>query len=105
MNRPFPFSRSVSSVTPGGEAESSSKPVFAPPVRSNGFRADRALVGLAEVFTRRVVEPALGGRKVWNEGLGEVVEQAVADSKISTALITPVDIARALGFLKSKGRR
>ena len=104
MNRPFPFSRDESSVTPGGEAASSSEPVFAPPVRSNGFRADRALVGLAEVFTRRVVEPALG-RKVWNGGLGEVVEQAVADSKISTALITPVDIARALGFLKPKGRR
>jgi hypothetical protein len=110
MNQQYPFSRPVSSVTPGdGEASQAAAPVphFSPAMapRLNGFRADQALVSLAELFTRRIVEPALG-RKVWASGVGEVVEQAIADSRISTQLIRPVDIARAVGLLKpGRGRR
>lgn len=65
-------------------------------------RLDQGLVRLAELLCKGHVEPRVGGVRLWDNGLGAIVEAAVADSAIPKEPISVVDLARHAGIL---GRR
>lgn len=64
------------------------------------------LKNMGELVVRRAVEPALGGVKLWDKGLGDVVGEMVDQCNLP-ASISAVDVARSLGLVKPKrgGRR
>jgi hypothetical protein len=59
----------------------------------------RGIGSLCEQFVKRLKH----GEKVWNAGLGEVVNQAIAESDLPHAT-TPVELARKLGILPAVRR-
>lgn len=63
-------------------------------------RVDVAVFRLGEQLVKRTI-----GAKVWDNGLGEVVEAIVVESRVPSQVITPVDVARAIGILPPRGRR
>lgn len=67
-------------------------------------RLDVLAVRLAEHVTKRHLEPRIGV-PLWDNGLGEIVETAVEESSIPKRPVTAVDLARAAGILKRKGKR
>jgi hypothetical protein len=68
-------------------------------------RCDLAVVRLGELFCRRALEPALGNAPLWDSGVGELVEELVAESSIPKEPLTVVEMARRAGLLKAKGGR
>ncbi len=64
-----------------------------------------SFVSLGEMFCRRVVEPATG-LKLWENGLGDVTRELVAQQNLP-ARVTAVDVGRAMGILRKpkKGAR
>ena len=63
-------------------------------------RADLLLLGVAEKLVRSQVEPRCKNLPLWDAGLGEVVEVAIAEGGVSSKPISAVDLARAAGILK-----
>lgn len=65
-----------------------------------------SLERLAEMLITRRIEPAVAARlrgpgkqvKLWENGLGDVVHAAVAESRLPQT-ISALDVARALGLL------
>lgn len=76
------------------------KTPFVPTVRLD---LHASLARLAEMFVRRRVEPAVRNTPLWDNGLGDVVQAALAESKIPES-VTAVDIARALKILPARPR-
>ena len=68
------------------------------------FDIHGSLRNLGEMLVRRRVEPALGGRKIWDRGMSDVVDTALAESGMRKSF-TLVDVARELGLLKRRGER
>lgn len=63
-------------------------------------RVDATLYRLGEQVARHVgIGPA------WNNGLGDVVEAIIVESRVPSQTVTPVDIARALGVLPQRRGR
>lgn len=61
-------------------------------------RVDVALLRAGERIAKHV-----GAEKVWNSGLGEVVEEMLENSGLSKP-ITATDVARSLGILPQRRR-
>jgi len=74
--------------------------------RAPGLDVPGSLVSLGEMFCKRVIEPATGGHRLWDNGLGDVT-RALVDQQNLPARITAVDVGRALGILRKpkKGAR
>lgn len=62
-------------------------------------RLDVALLRLCEHLIRTHVEPRCFNLPLWDRGLGDVARAAVAEYKVPTEPVGPVEIARFLGVL------
>lgn len=68
-------------------------------------RCDIALVRMGELLVRNAVEPACGGVRLWDGGVGELVEAYVVEQLgVPTEPVTLVEIARNVGILKPRRR-
>ena len=63
-------------------------------------RVDVALYRVGEQIAKHA-----GRSDWWNGGLGEIVEAVIVESKIPSRVVTPVDIARAIGLLPAGSKR
>lgn len=68
------------------------------------IRLDRLAVNALEMSIRRKLEPRCANLPLYDLGLGEVVEQFVAE-RIPSTPVTMVDVAISLGILKKPGVR
>jgi hypothetical protein len=57
-----------------------------------------------EMFCKQVIEPR-AGVALWNNGLGELVNAALADAGVPQGPVAVVDLARKLGILGPGGNR
>ena len=68
-----------------------------------GLDVHGSLVRLGELFVKRTIEPACGV-KLWDNGLGAVVDGVVAQHNLPRSITMP-DVARELGILPKGVKR